>query len=135
MAENSYKIQLSGGLVNGEDIVRSLPETIAKAGGYDFEEYWHTLEIPAFVTADANAKTLDIDDLDNPRMLIILGGEGVCAVLGGTGTDEVQCNPMHVSSNETDGISTTTLPLDTIELRNKSSREQRATVIVFSYKT
>lgn len=127
---NSYSIQISGGIMDGDDVARSLPETIANATGYDFEDYWHGLEIPAFVTADANAKTLDLDILDNPRMLIILGSEGICAVLGSTGTDEVKCDPFHICSDETDGLA-----LDTIEIRNKSSREQKVTVIAFSYKT
>jgi len=130
MAADGYTVQLSGGLMDGEDIVRSLPEVIASKGGYDFEEYWHRLEIAAAVGALPATEVLDIDILDNARVIIVYGGEGVTVTYGGTGSDEVPCDPFAVACNETTGSG-----FDTITLTNSGSREQKVEVVVFSYKT
>ena len=42
-----YEFRISGGIKNGEELERALPEVVANHVGYDFEEYWHRLEVAA----------------------------------------------------------------------------------------
>lgn len=120
-----YKFQISGGIMNGEEIERALPEVIAEKYGYDFEEYWHRLEVAAAVS-----QTLEADVLDNARAILVIGGEGVTVTFGSTGTDALPANPFLFVADEEAGTG-----YDQITVTNNGSREQKVTIIACSYKT
>ena len=124
-----YNIVVSGGLLDGADIVRAL-EIKAESSGFDFEDFWQRFEIAAASGGTAATRDIQMDVLDNPRMIIIEGAEGITVTLGSTGTDEISCDPLFITTDETDGTG-----IDQITLCNHGSREQKVTVIAFSYKT
>ena len=123
---DGYKLQLSGGLMDGDSLVFSLPETILEQTGYDFEAYVHSPEI----ASDGSSQTLEADVLDNARALVIIGGEGVEVTLGSTGTDAIPADPVLLVSNEDDGTG-----YDQITITNNSSEERKVVVMACSYKT
>jgi hypothetical protein len=122
---DGYSFQLSGGIMNGEAVERALPEIIANQVGYDFEEYWHRLEVAA-----SGSQVLSADVLDNARVIIVLGGEGITVTFGTTGTDEIPADPFLVVCEETNGSG-----YDQLTIKNNDASEQAVTVIACSYKT
>lgn len=122
---DGYSFQLSGGMMNGQEVERALPEIIANRAGYDFEEYWHRLEVAA-----AGSQVLETDVLNDARVIIVVGGEGITVVFGSTGTEEIPADPGLFVAAETNGSG-----YDQLTINNDSAREQKVTVIVCSYKT
>ncbi len=123
---DGYKLQVSGGLMEGDSLLMSIPEIILEEGGYDFEAYVHSPE----VAADGGSQALEADVLDNARVILVAGGEGVTVTLGSTGTDSISADPVLLVSNEDDGTG-----YDQITLTNNSSEERKVFVMACSYKT
>ncbi|MCP4538523.1 MAG: hypothetical protein GY832_15415 [Chloroflexi bacterium] len=122
---DGYSFQLSGGIMNGETVERALPEIIANRSGFDFEEYWHRLEVAA-----GASQILEVDVLNDARVIIVVGGEGITVTFGSTGTEELPADPALLISEETNGSG-----FDQLAINNNSTREQKVTVIACSYKT
>ncbi len=122
---DGYSFLLSGGIMNGETVERALPEIKADRSGYDFEEYWHRLEVAA-----NGSQILEADVLNDARVVIVHGGEGIAVTFGSTGTEEIPADPFLAVCEETNGSG-----FDQLTITNNSTREQKVTVIVCSYKT
>ena len=121
----SYNVQVTGGLMDGNTLVRSLPAVIADATGYDFEDYWHSFEV-----AGGGSQVIPIDILDNARVIIVYGGAGITVVFDADGTDAIPADPFLVVTNETSGSG-----FDQITVANSGSTEQQVTVIAFAFKS
>jgi hypothetical protein len=114
---DNYTVQLVTKLLTGTSVDITDDTT---ADDTCTETFWAQVQLEAA----ASDVVLKLNLLTDPKVLIVIGGEGVSFKLDSTGTDAIGADPIAVVSNENDGLS-----IDEVLLSNTDTQARAVTVI------
>ena len=116
MSDN-FTVQVVTKLLTGTTVNRTSDETMDDAC---VETFWAQVALQA----GASDVVLKLNLLTDPKVLVVIGGEGISFKLDSTGTDALGADPLAVVANENDGLG-----IDELLLSNSDTQSHAVTVI------